>query len=143
MTAPRDLSALHAFIDSRQRIPRVWGRRNGNDCAGYVLDAVEAQTGVDRAPELDWTDERSGLRVITAEGGLEAAFDRRFQRIAPSLAQRGDIAGVDKGELGIQPMLVEGVTLVGPGDRGNVRLPRRAMTIAWSATLPAPEAAQP
>jgi hypothetical protein len=30
-------------------------------------------------------------------------------------------------------MVEEGTTLVGPGDAGNVRAPRSAMTVAWSA----------
>lgn len=137
---PRNVLALHAFIDSRASVPHAWGRR-ANDCAGYSLDAVQALTGVDRAPELDWTDAKSGVRVIAAEGGLEAAYDRRFQRIAPALAQRGDIAGVPDADFGIHPMIVEGGTLVGPGEVGNRRQPRAAMTIAWSAVLPPPEEA--
>jgi hypothetical protein len=47
---------------------------------------------------------------------------------------RGDIAGVPDADLGIHPMIVEGDMLVGPGDKGLRRLPRRAMTIAWSTT---------
>ena len=136
--AARDVLALHRFIDSRQNTPHEWGRA-ANDCVSFVLDAVKAQTGEARASKLDWHDERSGLRVIKREGGLEAAFDRYFQRIPPALAHRGDIAGVPDPGLGIHPMIVEGETLVGPADRGNLRLPRRAMTIAWSAILPAPD----
>jgi hypothetical protein len=32
---------------------------------------------------------------------------------------RGDIGGVLTPQFGIHPMIVEGLTLVGPGDRGN------------------------
>jgi hypothetical protein len=152
----RDYAALVAFIDSRQNVPHAWGRR-ANDCAGYALDAVAAQVGFDRAADLDWSDRSEGLRVIarfgtilpdpsnpTAVGGLEAAFDHYFVRIPPAHAQRGDIAGVPDATFGIHPMIVEGLQLVGPGDRGNRRQPRKAMTIAWSAVLPKPaEPAKP
>lgn len=133
----RDIAALLSFIESRHATPHEWGRRK-NDCVSFVLDAVEAQTGHGRATKLTWHDEKSGLRVIKREGGLEKAFDRYFQRVAPALAQRGDIAGVADPDLGIHPMIVEGDTLVGPADGGNQRVPRGKMVMAWSAVLPAP-----
>lgn len=138
MTKERDIEALITFIDSRQGIPYEWGRK-ANDCVGFVLDAVKAQNGRGRASELKWSSQTSALRVITRLGGLESAFDRYFQRIPPSRAMRGDIAGVPDETFGIHPMIIEGETLVGPGERGNRRLPRRAMTTAWSATLPKPK----
>jgi hypothetical protein len=33
-------------------------------------------------------------------------------------------------------MIVEGETLVGPSEKGNRRLKRRAMTMAWSIEKP-------
>jgi hypothetical protein len=133
--AVRDFAALVAFIDSRQNMPHAWGRR-ANDCASYALDAVAAQAGFDRAADLDWSNRAEGLRVIKRFGGLEAAFDHYFERIPPAHAQRGDIAGVPDETFGIHPMIVEGLLLVGPSERGNRRQPRKAMTIAWSAMLP-------
>lgn len=133
----RDVEALLAFIDRRQLQPHAWGRSE-NDCVGYALDASEAQTGKRRAPRISWATRKEALRVIARFGSLEAAMDRHFQRIHPAQAMRGDIAGVPDATFGIHPMIVEGETLVGPGDRGNRRLPRRAMTIAWSAVAPAP-----
>ena len=133
MTPRRDVAALIAFIDSRQNTAHEWGRK-ANDCAGFALDAVKAMTGKGRASSLKWSSRAAGLRVIKRFGSLEAAFDHYFVRIPPALAQRGDIAGVPDETFGIHPMIVEGLTLVGPGDGGNRRLPRRAMTIAWSAT---------
>lgn len=134
----RNVGALHAFIDSRASTPHEWGD-DKNDCVSNVLAAIEAQTGERRADDLRWQGETSGLRLIKRLGGLEAAFDRYFQRIAPALAQRGDIAGVPDPDLGIHPMIVEGETLVCPGTAGNYRVPRSRMTIAWSAVLPAPK----
>jgi hypothetical protein len=49
----RDINALIAFIESRHDTPHEWGR-DKNDCVGFVLDAVKAQTGERR--EADWLD---------------------------------------------------------------------------------------
>lgn len=131
----RDIKALLAFIDSKQDTPHEWGR-DKNDCVSFPLQAVKAQTGKNRATALKWTDEKSGLKAIKKVGGIEAGFDRYFQRIPPGQAMRGDIAGVPDERFGIHPMIVEGETLVAPGDRGNRRCPRRHMVMAWSAVLP-------
>lgn len=135
---PRDIEALIAFIESRQNVPYEWGRKK-NDCVSFVLDAVKAQNGRGRASELKWSNQIGAVRVIKKFGTLEKAFDHYFQRIPPSMAMRGDIGGVPDEAFGIHPMIVEGDTLVGPGDKGNRRLPRKAMTTAWSATLPKPK----
>lgn len=142
---PRDVAALIAFIDSRHGVPHAWGRGSyspgpstptvaGNDCVAFVLAAVEAQTGIRAAATLDWTDEESARRVISRYGSLESAFDAFFDRIPPGHAHRGDIGGVGDETFGIHPMIVEGQTLVGPGERGNRRVPRKAMVVAWDAT---------
>lgn len=127
-----DVTALHAFVDSRQAVPHAWGRE-ANDCVGFALASVEALTGARIAPEVTWSDRDEALRTIARFGSIEAAFDAHFERVAPALAMRGDIGGVIDAEFGIHPMIVEGSTLVGPGDAGNRRLSRKAMTIAWSA----------
>lgn len=130
----RDVSALIAFIDSRHSTPYEWGRTK-NDCVSFVLGAVHALTGHDRATRIKWSSEKTALRTVARQGGLEAAFDKWFVRIEPSKAMRGDIAGVPDETFGIHPMIVEGETLVSPGDKGNRRCPRRMMVAAWSATL--------
>jgi hypothetical protein len=129
---PRDVAALVAFIDSRQRRPHAWGRF-ANDCLGYALGAVEAQTGIRVAPELAWSSRAEALRLLKRFASLEAAIDTYFVRIAPAQAMRGDIAGVVDAAFGIHPMIVEGSTLVSPGENGNRRAPRKAMRCAWSA----------
>jgi len=133
----RDLTALLAFIESRLQTPHAWGRE-ANDCCSFPIQAVEAMTGRNPCRRLTWATRRGALRVINRAGGLEKAIDRYFVRIAPAQAMRGDIAGVVDEKFGIHPMIVEGEMLVGPGDKGLRRLPRRAMTVAWSATLPRP-----
>jgi hypothetical protein len=133
----RDIKALLAFIDSHHAVPYAWGRTH-NDCVGFVLGAVKAQTGHNRATAFKWHDEKSGLKTIKKAGGIEAGFDHFFVRILPAQAMRGDIAGVPDERFGIHPMIVEGSTLVGPGDKGNRRLPRSAMICAWSAVHKVP-----
>lgn len=128
----RNSEALIAFIDSRRSTPHKWGRK-ANDCMSFVAGAVKAQTGKDPARGLRWSSEHTGLRLLKELGGIESALDARFERIAPSFAQRGDIAGVPDDTLGIHPMIVEGEMLVGPGEKGNRRAKRSAMICAWSA----------
>lgn len=135
MTLARDIEALIAFVDSRHATPHAWGRR-ANDCVAFALGAVEAQTGVDPAPMVSWNSQAGALRVIRRFGTLEAAFDAYFARVAPAFAQRGDIAGVPDATFGIHPMIVEGETLVSPGDCGNRRAKRGEMVVAWSAVEP-------
>jgi hypothetical protein len=129
----RDFEALHTFIGERHARPHEWGRE-ANDCVGFVLGAVEAMTGVVVAPKLKWSSEKEARKVVAKFGTLEAAFDAHFERIPPALAQRGDIGGVPDEAFGVHPGIIEGLTIVGPGENGNRRIPRRRATVAWSAT---------
>lgn len=151
-TLQRDPAALVQFIDSRHATAHAVGT-DANDCVAFALEAAYRQTGQRRAARLRWTTLAQGMRIIARFGSLEAAFDHYFQRIAPAQAMRGDIAGVPvtPARDGLKPaalldlhvMLVEGATLVGPGDSGNRRLPRSCMVCAWSVTLPRPPAHEP
>lgn len=132
MSSPRDIPALLAFLASRAAMPHAWGR-DANDCVAFCDGAVKAQGGEDKLGGLNWSTLAGALRVLKRLGGMEAAIDARFARIAPAKALRGDIAGVRDALFGIKPMLVEGDTLVSPGQRGFARLPRAAMVTAWSA----------
>ena len=134
----RDLKALFRFIGEREAMPHAWGRR-ANDCGGYALGAVEAQTGRVLFAGRDWTSERGAIVVLGRAGGFEAAIDGELPRIPTAMAMWGDVAGVTDDRFGIRLMIVEGDMLVGPGPRGNRRSPRSAMIMAWSAvgTLPA------
>lgn len=143
----RDIQALLDFIESRHDVPHAWGKGSyspgptanspgGNDCIAFCGHAVEALTGGRRRPlrGLQWNDERSGLKLLAELGGVEAALDARFRRIAPGRAMRGDLGGIADRKLGLHPMIVEGELLVGPGDKGNRRMPRSAMIAAWDVT---------
>jgi hypothetical protein len=129
----RDYAALFAFIEARQASGFRW--RFPRDCVGFAGAAIAAQTGIDPLADLPrWRTRAEALALAEAEGGLEAGVDKRLTRIAPALAQRGDIAGLpDDSAFGLRLMVIEGATLVGPGARGLERLPRAAMVRAWSA----------
>ena len=127
----RNVAALIAVIEARSVRRFAW--RRGRDCVGFVAACVEAQTGTDPLADLPtWRTRREALAVAEGEGGLQAAVDRRFVRLPPAMAQRGDIAGVPDELFGVRLMVVEGDTLVGPGERGLQRVRRTEMTMAWS-----------
>lgn len=129
MACQRNVEKLLDFINSRQAVPYEWGK---NDCVTYVLGAVEAQTGK-KVTKLKWHDSKSALGVLKRYKTLEHAFDLHFKRIPPSMAKRGDIAGIADDVFGIHTGIVEGEKIVGPGDKGNKRFPRKVMICAWSA----------
>ncbi len=132
MSAARDIPALIALLEARQARGFRW--RFPRDCVSFAAACVEAQTGRDPLADVPrWRTRSEALAVAEFAGGLEHALDARFNRIAPAMAQRGDIAGLPDPLLGVRLMVVEGDTLVGPGGRGLERLPRSAMTMAWSA----------
>jgi len=131
---PRDLDALLRFLEERQPIPFAWAQPY--DCVSFAFAGVEAQFGWNPMGKLTWTTHRGALRVVRRQGGLEAGVNARLRPIAPARAMRGDVAGLPDDVLGIKLMLVEGETLVSPGDRGLQRIPRRMMTCAWSAVPP-------
>jgi hypothetical protein len=140
----RDVAALIAFINSRRDRPHKWGSRS-NDCASFANGAVKATTGEGALGGLHWSGKIGALRALKSVGGIEAALDARFERIAPAEAHRGDIAaipaetmaglGEDEIEaLGLHPMIVEGPTLVSPGERGLRRCKRSLAVAAWDVT---------
>lgn len=130
----RNIAALIDYLDTRLTMPFVWGR-SANDCVSFGIGAIVAQTGRDPLPADfgDWADEREAVRLLTAKGGMAAAVAGVLRPIAPALAMRGDIAGIADPRLGLALMVIEGGSLVGPGTAGSERLPRSAMTMAWSA----------
>ncbi len=127
----RDVDALIGFLADRSGMPFRWGRGR-NDCVAFSAKAAKVQTGIDPLGDLQWKSRREARALMKRLGGLEKAVDDRLPRIAPAMAMRGDIAGVEDPELGIRLMVVEGATLAGPGARGLERLPRAMMVAAWS-----------
>lgn len=138
MGKPRDYEALLALLETYAFRPFSW---RDHCCVRFAAGVVKAQTGKDTIKGMRWGSARGAAKLIAELGGLEAAIDARLPRIAPAMAQRGDIAGVADPVFGIRLMMVEGVLLVGPGEAGLKRLPRSEMVMAWSADLPDNEAA--
>ena len=129
----RDYTALVAAIEVRSA--QGFGWRRGQDCLSFSAACIEAQTGEDiLAGVPHWKTRREALAIADQMGGLSWGLDQKRLPIPPAMAQRGDIAGLPDRLFGIRLMVVEGDTLVGPGARGLERLPRSAMTVAWSAT---------
>lgn len=126
----RDLIALVHYIENRIAQPYAYG---ANDCASFVLGAVEAQFAKPPPLAVTWKTETGAKRVIARLGGFEAAVDGLFRSIEHGQAAFGDIAGVIDPDRGFLVMLVEGQTLVAPGEHGLYRIPRNRMIRAWSS----------
>lgn len=128
----RDIASMLALIEARREWGHAWVR--GRDCVSFALRCVDAQTGVDLLADIaPWSSRSEALTVARNLGGLRSALDRRMDRVAPALAMRGDVAALPDRAFGVRLMVVEGATLVGPGERGQERLPRNEMRLAWSA----------
>ncbi|HVQ09521.1 MAG TPA: hypothetical protein VMS43_13905 [Allosphingosinicella sp.] len=127
----RDHGALIGFLAKRAAMPFRWGSAR-NDCVSFGALAAKAQTARNPLGGLKWGSRKEALALLDELGGLEAAVDARLRRVAPAMAQRGDIAGVADETFGLRLMVVEGSTLVGPGAHRPERLPRAMMVAAWS-----------
>jgi hypothetical protein len=110
-----------------------------SDCFLLPMDVVAAITGVDPVDPggRDYSSLK-GARAKLKKAGytdLPAAFAARFEEIAPSLAQRGDIGIADyDGALLGGGVVVLGAEVIGKGEHGNRRLPlaqlKRAFKVA-------------
>lgn len=124
-------SRLAALIAERERAAFAWG---ANDCALFVCDAVQAQTGHDPAADVrGYKTEAGAARVIKRLGGMRAIGASRFgAEILPALAQVGDV-GLAVLE-GRETLLLCGGALwlgPGPGEAGLQRVPASAIVAAW------------
>lgn len=126
--APRNPTALVAWLNA----PAAFGYTPDRlDCVRDALGAAKAQ-GRPVTLGHRWTTERGARRVLKRLGGLEAAVDRVLPEIPRAHAVRGDIGLVAVGEVQLL-VIIEGDTVCGLHPRrGRVRLPRRALTKAWS-----------
>jgi len=137
----RDHEALIAFLEARMHVPFAWGKNtqrrlaheDGNSCVHVAAGAAFVQTGRALLRKLPgWTTERGAIRALHRAGGLEGATDKVLRRIAPAMAHRGDIGLVESIEGRPSLVVIEGQLVAGPGADGLVRLPRLALTAAWS-----------
>lgn len=127
----RNHDALHAYLRACQNKPFAWSMRDC--CIGFAAGAVKAQTGVDHLEGVrPWKSMRGAANELKRRGGWIEAVSSRLPEIAPAFAKRGDVAlVVGPGMTAL--MIVEGEMLVGVGADGLIRLPREAMSVAWSA----------
>lgn len=121
---------LHAFIELRRNTPFAWG---SHDCALFAADWVESVTGSDPAKGIRGRYQTAigAGRVMKREGGLEAIADSRLgERVAPKLAQRGDVVLLD-GSHGPTLGVCLGVEAAAPGEGGLMLVPMRKAQAAW------------
>lgn len=128
----RNIPALLRYLAQREAMPFAYWQ---NDCVTSAAGAVKAQGGPDVLAGMDpWTDEAEAIARLQEVGGIEAAVDRHLQRLtAPAFAMRGDIGLVPLADGKAFLAVVEGQMIVGPGLHRARRVPRSAMTVAWSA----------
>jgi hypothetical protein len=126
----RDLASQAAWIAGREAVPFAWGT---NDCVTFAAGAVAALTGADPLGGISaWSDERSAVRALAQRGGLAEAVSGMLERVPVAMAMRGDV-GMVEGALGPARVIIEGLTLVGPGPDGIERWRRECLIDAWSA----------
>lgn len=130
----RDFDAFIALLDARACTPFEWGP-DKHDCFAFPGAAVEALTGDNPIARCgrSWSSARGAHAVLRRLGGVAAAVDTVLPRLeSPAFAHRGDV-GMVEGD-GRQMLVVfEGQTVVGAAPQGLFRLPRSAVTVAWSA----------
>jgi hypothetical protein len=120
--------ALSDYISSKRDEPFQYGV---NDCCMFAAGAVEAMTGVDPMEEFKGTysDLRGSIKVLKeiGEGDLETTLDNKFEEVAISYAQRGDLAFFDE-SVGV----IMGSFAYFVSDEGLERIPREMWEKCWS-----------
>lgn len=130
MTArPHDLIG---YLEDREAWAFGYGREPMmHDCARFCGGGVQAVHGQNPLSRFtsEWTTLRGARRVLTRHRGMAAAVSEVMTAIPVTLAQRGDVGLTADSTL----VLVEGEMVVGlHPERGQVRQPRSAMTLAWT-----------
>lgn len=120
--------ALSDYISNKRDEPFQYGV---NDCCMFAAGAVEAMTGVDPMEEFKGTysDLRGSIKVLKeiGEGDLETTLDNKFEEVAISYAQRGDLAFFDE-SVGV----IMGSFAYFVSDEGLERIPREMWEKCWS-----------
>jgi hypothetical protein len=120
--------ALSDYISSKRDEPFQYGV---NDCCMFAAGAVEAMTGVDPMEEFKGTysDLRGSIKALKeiGDGDLETTLDSKFEEVAISHAQRGDLAFFDE-SVGV----IMGGFAYFVSDEGLERIPREMWEKCWS-----------
>jgi hypothetical protein len=133
----RDHDALIRFLQDRASFAFGfdWREPRTQDCFRLVMEGAQAQTGEDRWADVRgrWTSERGAARAILKFGPtLADVLDKRFARVAPALAMRGDIGAIT-GPKGLTLGIIEGHSVAYCAERGGLeRRPRTELELAWS-----------
>lgn len=118
------------YLTQRRGRAFEWGPY-AHDCCSFGAGGVAAITGRDVMADVPAYSSAAEPATLLQQQPLSEWLDERFPRRPVGLARRGDIAlATLKGQDTV--MIVEGDTLVGPGARGLVRLPRSEMRAAWA-----------
>lgn len=120
---------LIAYLAQRRDRRFKWGPYE-HDCCSFGAGGVKALTDVDVMADVPPYASAEQADLLLAKP-IADWLDERFPRRPIGMARRGDIAlatldGQDT------VMIVLGATLIGPGRRGLVELPRSAMRAAWA-----------
>lgn len=116
-----------AYVASRERTPYAWYLQ---DCATFARGNVQAVINWDPmadVPPYRTAEEAGRLLNMPLSGWLDA----RFPRGERGLARRGDLGIVDI-ERRRSIVVFDYEFVIGPGERGLVRLPRAAAADCWS-----------
>jgi hypothetical protein len=93
------VSRLWETVAAHQHTPFAFGKF---DCAVFAGRCVDAITGSALTEALGYVDKRSAIRVLRAEGGLEAGVTRRLgEPVIGYAARRGDVCLIDSKTLGV------------------------------------------
>lgn len=120
-----------AYIAERNEQRFAWGHGK-QDCCSFANGGVIAMTGVDLMADIPAYASAEEADLILSTTSLEELMDARLpRRETPAFAQRGDV-GLALIKDTPTLMLVEGLTIVGPGLKRLEHLPRIALSIAWA-----------
>jgi hypothetical protein len=121
---------LFDFFERKRNQPFEWGK---NDCAGFVIDAIETLTGETVASELRGYRSASGAaRRIREKGGMESILiSLGFERIEIGFAQRGDIVIADMDGREIYGIVAGNGFYCSPGEEAMLSRPMSEVTSVY------------
>lgn len=114
---------LPDYIASKLDHPFKYGT---HDCVLFTIGWVEIATGKKYLPSKLWYNEKSALKLLSENGGMESVFDKYFEKIQPNYAQDGNLTVVD----GIA-YLFSGSGIVSVGHDGLMFKDRTISMKAW------------
>ncbi len=107
------------------------------DCVSFVAKAMKHITGKDILDEIDYTDEKTGLKLLKKHDGLFKLADKQFNKVDilpyknKNYCKRGDIVGFMTAAHGETLGICTGSEFVSPGKSELVYLPMADVVRAW------------